>query len=71
MFDSLGVVDFAIGLVNSFLNLPNGQVNFLGEFKLLKNCKQSCSSKNFCGLVEMTFGLVDASYSLPKIWQTV
>ena len=26
--DSLGLVDFAIGLVNSFLNLPNGQVKF-------------------------------------------
>ena len=29
-FDSLGQVDFAIGLVNSVLNLPSGQVNFLG-----------------------------------------
>ena len=27
-FDSLGLVDFAIGLVNSVLNLPGGQVNF-------------------------------------------
>ena len=27
-FDSLGQVDFAIGLVNSVLNLPGGQVNF-------------------------------------------
>ena len=32
--DSLGLVDFAIGLVNSVLNLPDGQVRFLGEFKL-------------------------------------
>ena len=29
-FDSLGQVDFAIGLVNSVLNLPGGQVNFFG-----------------------------------------
>ena len=29
MSDSLGMVDFAIGLVNSVLNLPDGQVNFL------------------------------------------
>lgn len=27
-FDSLGLVDFAIRLVNSVLNLPGGQVNF-------------------------------------------
>ena len=26
--DSPGLVDFAIGLVNSVLNLPNGQVMF-------------------------------------------
>ena len=32
--DSLGLVDFAIGLVNSVLNLPDGQVILLGEFKL-------------------------------------
>ena len=28
---SLGLVDFAIGLVNSILNLPEGQVKFFGE----------------------------------------
>ena len=28
--DNLGIVDFAIGLVNSVLNLPDGQVIFLG-----------------------------------------
>ena len=33
MSDSLGLVDFAIGLVNSVLNLPDGQVIFLGKFK--------------------------------------
>ena len=32
--DSLGVVDLAIGLVNSVFNLPNGQVMFFEEFKL-------------------------------------
>ena len=45
--DSLGLVDFAIGLVNSILNLPDGQVIFLGKFKLQKNCNQSCSSNLF------------------------
>ena len=32
--DSLGLVDFAIGLVNSVLNLPEGQVKFFEELKL-------------------------------------
>ena len=40
MSDSPGLVDFAIGLVNSVLNLPNGQVEiFFGELKLQKYCK--------------------------------
>ena len=42
--DSLGLVDFAIGSVNSVFNLPNRQVKFFGVFKLQKNCNQSCSS---------------------------
>ena len=31
--DSLGLVDFAIGLVNSVFNLPAGQVMFYEEFE--------------------------------------
>ena len=31
--NSPGLVDFAIGLVNSVFNLPNGQVMFFEEFK--------------------------------------
>ena len=34
--DSPGLVDFAFGLVNFVLNLRDGQVNFLGKFKLQK-----------------------------------
>ena len=30
MFDSLGLVDFVVGLVYSVVCLPNGQVNFFG-----------------------------------------
>ena len=30
--DSTGLVDFAMWLVNSVLDLPDGQVTFLGEF---------------------------------------
>ena len=37
--DSPGLVDFAIGLVNSVLNLPDGQVMFFEEFKLKKHCE--------------------------------
>ena len=31
--DSPGLVDFAIGLVNSVFNLPDGQVMFYEEFE--------------------------------------
>ena len=56
-----GLVDFAIGPANSALNLLNGQVMFLGEFKLQKNCIQSCSTKKKLGLVKMTLRLVHTS----------
>ena len=39
MSDSPGLVDFAFGLVNSVLNLPDVQVMFFEEFKLKKNCE--------------------------------
>ena len=42
--DSSWLVDIAIRLVNSVLNLPSGQViKFSEEFKLQKNHNQSCS----------------------------
>ena len=37
MSKSLGLVDFAIGLVNLVLNLPDGQTIFLRKFTLQKN----------------------------------
>ena len=39
MSDSPGLVDFIIGLVNSVLNLLDGQVKFFEEFNLHKNCE--------------------------------
>ena len=39
MSNSAGLVDFAIGLVNSVLNLPDGQVKVFEEFKLQKTCE--------------------------------
>ena len=40
------------------------------EFKLHKNCVVNPSHQNVWGLVEMNFGPVHASYSLPE-WQAV
>ena len=37
--DSPGLVDFSIGLVNSVINLPDGQVMFFEEFEEQKNCE--------------------------------
>ena len=62
--DSPGLVDFAIGLVNSVFNLPVGQV------KNRRTVKSILLDEKLLGLVEMTSGLVNASFSLPK-WQAV
>ena len=70
--NSLRLVDFTVRLVNSVLNLPDRQMNCFGEFKLQNKYDQFCSSRIAFGLVEMTFGLVHAIYSLPnKLWQAV
>ena len=68
--DSPGLVDFAIGLVNCVINLPHGQVKYFGEFKLQKNCEIHLLIKTFLGLVEMMFGLLNVSFSLPE-WQAL
>ena len=54
MSDSPGLVDFAtcIRILNSVLKLLNGQVKFFGEFKLQKNCNQSCLSNFLGGLLK-------------------
>ena len=61
-------MDFAIGLANSVINLPDGQVKSFAEFKLQKNCEINLLIKTFLGLVEMMFGLVNVSFSFPE-WQ--
>ena len=68
--DSPGLEGFAIGLVNSVINLPDGQVKFFEESKLQRNCEINLLIKTFLGLVEMMFGLVNVSFSLPE-WQAV
>ena len=47
MFDSPGLVDFAIGLVNSVLNLPEGQVGFLGNSNYRKTVINAAYLKLF------------------------
>ena len=49
MSDSLVLVDFAIGLMNLVLNLPNGQVKFFQEFKSHKNCVINPAHQNILG----------------------
>ena len=61
--DSLGLVDFAIRLVSSVIDLPDGQKKFFEEFKLQKK-SINLLIKAFWGLV----GLVNVSFSLPE-WQ--
>ena len=65
--DSLGLVDFAVGLVNSVINMPNEQqqqVNFSRKFTFQKNCYLFCSSKIFFGLI--TLVLEHVSCCLPE-----
>ena len=47
--DSLEPVDFDIGLVNFKHNLPDGQVKFFEEFKLMKNREINSAHKNILG----------------------
>ena len=68
--DSPGLVDFAIGLENSVINLSDGQVNFFEDFTLQKNCEINLLIKTFLGLVEKMFGLVNVSFSLSE-WKAV
>ena len=43
--DSQGLVDFATGLVNSSLNLPDGQAKFFGEFTVIDPWTDSWTSR--------------------------
>ena len=57
--DSLGILEFAFGLVMLF-----------EKFKLKKDCEINLLIKTFLEQVEMMFGLVNVSFSLPE-WQAV
>ena len=43
------LVDFAIGLVNSVLNLPDGQVKYFEELNLQKNCEINSAHQKILG----------------------
>ena len=67
LFDSLGLVVFVVGLVDSFLYLPDRQVKFLKKFFSGKsNSRTTVRDEIFFGLARMTCGLVHLNYSLPK-----
>ena len=55
MSHSPGLVDFAIGLVISVINLSDRQVSFFEEFKLQKNREINLLIKTFCGQVEISY----------------
>ena len=63
--NSPGLVDFAFGLMNFALYLPDGQVKFLRNSNYRRTVKSI-----LLGLVEMTFGLVYSRFSLPE-WQAL
>ena len=56
MSDNPGLVDFAIGLVNSIFNLPDGQVMFFEESYYRRTVKSILLVKKFFGLVKVTSG---------------
>ena len=68
---SPGLVDFAIGLVNSvFFSCLTSKLRFLQNSNYRRTVVNPAYQKNFFGVVKMTVGLVHASYSLSK-WQSV
>ena len=47
--DTPWLVDFAISLLNSVLNLPDGQVKYVEEFSLQKNCEINSAYEKIWG----------------------
>ena len=67
---SPGLVDFAIGLMNSVFNLPDGQAIFFNNLNNRRTVKSVLHVKKLLGLVEMMSEVVNAGFSLPE-WQAV
>ena len=57
MPDSPGLVDFVIGLVNSVLNLPDGQVKFF----LQKNCEINSAHQSIKESCFLSFFVIRAT----------
>ena len=56
MPDSPGLVDFVIGLVNSVLNLPDGQVKFF-----LQNCEINSAHQSIKESCFLSFFVIGAT----------
>ena len=61
--DDPGLVDFAVGVVNSALSV-------LGNSKYRRSVINPAQQFFFFCLVKMTFGLVHATYNFP-VWEAV
>ena len=57
---ALRLVNFAIGLPNSVLNLPDGEVKYFGNSNYRRTVKSILLIKTFWGLIEIMFGLAHA-----------
>ena len=68
--NSPGLVDFAIGLVNSVINLWILWSESFWGIQITEELWINLLIKTFFGLVETIFGLVNVSFSLPE-WQAV
>ena len=63
--NSLRLVGFVIGVVNSVFNLPDRQVKFFRNLNNRRTVESILRVKKCLGQVEMTSGLVNASFTLP------
>ena len=61
MSNGLGLVDFAIGLVNSIPNLPDGQMIFFKEIHITEELELILLLQFFFWLIKMTQRLVNVS----------
>ena len=64
--DSPGLIDFAIRLVSSVIDLPDGQMKFFRYSNHRRIVKSILFIKMYLRLVELTFGLVYASFRFPN-----
>ena len=69
--DSPGLVDFAIGLVNSVINLPDGQVKFFWRIQITEELWNQSAHQNVSGASwNDAWASKCLSFSLPG-WQAV